>query len=85
MAEKNNKINLRTLVLAIIFIGGIISAFVFFDGQIDGRIESHPKVVGLEIKQDHINEELKKINKKLEILEAIDWKLRKLLAEEYGP
>jgi len=85
MAEKNNKINLRTIVLAIMIIGGVISAFVFFDGQIDGRIESHPKVVGLEINQDHITEELKKINAKLEVLEAIDWKLSKLLAEEYRP
>lgn len=85
MAEKNNKINLRTVVLAIMIIGGIGSAFVFFDGQIDGRIESHPKVVGLEKEQAYTNKELEKINKKLEILEAIDWKLSKLLAEEYGP
>ena len=79
MAEKNN---LRTLFWAVMIIGGIISAFVIFDGQIDGRIESHPKVVELEVEQRYTNRELEKINEKLE---AIDWKLSKLLAEEYGP
>lgn len=78
--QKNN--NRRTLYFNLGIIIAIIGIFVFFQTQIDGRIESHPKVVGLEIKQDYTNRELKKINDKLE---AIDWKLSKLLAEEYGP
>jgi len=76
MAEKNNKINLRTLVLAIMIIGGIVSAFVFFDGQIDGRIESHPKVIGLEKAQEYTERELGEIKEQLLI---INQKIDKLL------
>ena len=68
MAEKNNRINLRTLVLAIMFIGGVISAFVFFDGQIDRRIEAHPSVIRLEEQSKTIRESLKRIEEKVDEL-----------------
>lgn len=68
MAEKNNKINLRTLFLAIMIIGGIISAFVVFDGQIDRRIEAHPSVIRLEEQSKTIKASLGRIEEKVDKL-----------------
>lgn len=68
MAEKNNKVNLRNLVLAIMIIGGFASAFVFFDGQIDKRIQAHPSVVRLEEQSKTIKASLERIEEKVDEL-----------------
>jgi len=68
---KNN--NRRSLYFNLVIIGAIISLFVFFQTQIDGRIESHPKVIGLEIKQDYTRQELREIKGQLRVInEKID-------------
>ena len=68
MTEKNNRIKLRSLVWIVMFIGGIISIFVFFDGQIDKRIEAHPSVIRLEEQSKTIKESLERIEEKVDEL-----------------
>lgn len=87
MTEHKPKNNKLYITLAIIIF--VLTILAGIDRWMNAKIATHESVVELKSDLDWtqitVNKELEKINTKLEILEAIDWKLRKLLAEEYGP
>lgn len=87
MTEHKQKNNKLYITLAIVVF--VLMIFAGVDRWMNAKIATHESVVELRSDlgwtQITVNKELEKINKKLEVLEAIDWKLSKLLAEEYGP
>lgn len=85
MTEKKNCVRRNFWILGTIV--ALITIFVFFQTQIDSRIQNHPKIVTMDITQGHIQaqyEELKVILKDLDYkIEILDRKMNQLLREEY--
>lgn len=86
MADKKGNSNRRLYyVLAIIVM--VVTICVTVETRTDNKIANHPKIVEMKTNQEHIARQLEKMNRQLldmnEKLDAANWKLAKLLSEEY--
>ena len=91
--QKRNNNKLWITLAIVVFILTIIGSLVAFDQWVEGKIENHRDIVELksEVKwskqnvEDKLEALTKEVQRQATLIENLDKKLDKLLADEYGP